>query len=171
PYRLILGKYAYEVVVDSTLPTVTSSVEEFLLPKPCGEDDSEECATVSVNSNASYVFEDENYYRYRLEARGHQQAAWHVKEDGQFNSNGKAQEISLKLTELQLEDDEYRIVVEDLAGNQTTHYLDFSNKKNKAVVLHANNHYERDERTGELVFNLESSPVPFAYYDDIAFKH
>lgn len=161
-YSLELGKYKYSVVVDSTPPAITLAPVNDMLRQTC-DSSSPFCKPyVAVDLSADYFFEEENYYRFRIE-RERDGSNWQVVEEGEFNDKDKEGSLQLRINDLNNLDLAYRIVVEDLAGNQSVKNFDLSLKRDRVILNRALPH--RDDYFGSVNPIQKFPNVPFANYD------
>lgn len=160
-YRLELGKYKYSVVVDSTPPSIEMDIVQDLLTPTCVPGVRLCEPLVTFDTSAGYSFDDENYYRFRVE-REQEGSSWKILSDGEFSDNQKVGALVIGTDSLNNLDLEHRLVVEDLAGNQAVEYFDLSPKRNKAVLNRAGRHQDENGKN----FPIQKKPnVPFAFYD------
>lgn len=158
-YRLELGKYKYSVVVDSTPPAIAMGIVQDLLQPTCGNANPFCVPLVTLDTTASYSFVEDNYYRFRIEREG-DGSTWKVLSKGEFNETQKVGALALGTDDLNDLGLAHRLVVEDLAGNQTVEYFDLSPKRNKAILNLAGRH--QDDR-GRVLLRIQN--IPFATYD------
>ncbi|MCG8519633.1 MAG: Ig-like domain-containing protein [Pseudomonadales bacterium] len=157
-YKLKLGRYSFEVVLDNTAPVIKEPYIPDLLKKGCDyeEGNGNICTSVAdIDLTLSADFFDENYYRHRLEHKveGH---GWFTRSSTKSEDESLHRVMTtLSTFELASLDRKIRLVVEDLAGNTTVMNFDLEPKSNRLILV---------EGTQGQVF---SERIPFSSYGSI----
>lgn len=169
-YRLKLGKFEYWVTVDATAPSIwLHPVERLLSYYECLP--GIECVRkVKLNFDAKFDYGDANYYRHRIEVAD-EQGGWITLKEGDLSSSERSGVFTLKAADLDSLDRQYRLVVEDLAGNVAVRLFDLSPKKDQVVVTTVTDHLVQSPSAINFRVNPEFGlPIPYTNYDEIPRK-